>query len=232
MLSGVLLVDKPQTWTSHDVCQFIKKKFSFNKVGHAGTLDPNATGLLVVLLNAATKTAGTFLNDDKEYEGIIKLGVRTSTGDSDGKIIEEKSCQDVSAEDVRALESVFRGALEQVPPMTSAVKKNGVRLYKLARQGKEIAREPRVVMVHEFRVEGIELPCVRFFVRASKGFYVRTLAEDIGERLGCGGTLISLRRLKSGNFSIEDAITVDALRCFVSVDELRPHVRVREKNSV
>jgi tRNA pseudouridine55 synthase len=228
MLSGVLLVDKPQTWTSHDVCQFIKKKFSFSKVGHAGTLDPNATGLLVVLLNAATKTAGTFLNDDKEYEGTVKLGVRTSTGDSDGKIIEEKSCQDVGAADVRALESVFRGALEQVPPMTSAVKKNGVRLYKLARQGKEISREPRAVMVHEFRIEGIELPCVRFFVKASKGFYVRTLAEDIGERLGCGGTLIALRRLKSGSFSIKDAITVEALRCFASVDELCPHVRVQE----
>jgi tRNA pseudouridine55 synthase len=228
MLSGVLLVDKPQTWTSHDVCQFIKKKFSFSKVGHAGTLDPNATGLLVVLLNAATKTAGTFLNDDKEYEGTVKLGVRTSTGDSDGKIIEEKSYQDVSAADVRGLESVFRGALEQVPPMTSAVKKNGVRLYKLARQGKEIAREPRSVIVHEFRIEEIELPCVRFFVRSSKGFYVRALAEDIGERLGCGGTLIALRRLKSGSFSVKDAITVDALRCFASVEELFPHVRVQE----
>lgn len=225
-MDGILLVDKPQAWTSNDVCQYIKKKFGFKKVGHAGTLDPNATGLLVVLLNKATKDADSFIQDDKDYEGVLSLGFKTNTGDVEGTVVEEKGIEGIAREDILRLMEVFKGRITQVPPMMSALKKNGVRLYKLARAGKVIEREPREVTVHNFRIDEITLPFVHFFISVSKGFYVRSLAEDVGERLGCGATLSSLRRVRSGEFSINAAVRIDAIRTMGSEEDLRCHVQL------
>ncbi|MFC1809740.1 tRNA pseudouridine(55) synthase TruB [Candidatus Omnitrophota bacterium] len=230
-MDGVLLVDKPQTWTSNDVCQFVKKKFRFKKVGHAGTLDPNATGLMVLLINKATKLADSFLVDDKDYEGELKLGLKTSTGDSEGDIVETKNIEAITQSLIFGLTNVFKGDMKQVPPMTSALKKNGVRLYKLARKGKVVPREPRSVTIHGFKINKIMIPLVQFFVSVSKGFYVRTLAEDIGEHLGCGAMLTSLRRVRSGKFLLEEAVTIDTLRLLETVDELVPYINGYELNN-
>lgn len=224
-MDGVLIVDKPQEWTSHDVCQYVKKKFGFGKVGHAGTLDPNATGVLVLLINRMTKLSDQLLCDDKEYEGTVQLGIRTTSFDSDGDIVETNDISCVTPDHIHALQPVFTGEMEQLPPMFSAVKQGGVRLYKLARKGKVVERKPRRVTVHTFSIREVHLPYVDFFVAASKGFYVRTLADDIGNRLGCGGTLTALRRTKSGIFSIDEGVTVDAIQGMKTVEELQPYMK-------
>jgi tRNA pseudouridine55 synthase len=211
-IDGVLLVDKPAGWTSHDVCAFVRKKFKFKKVGHAGTLDPLATGLLVVLIGKATKQSMPLSACDKEYFGTMELGVQTDSHDRQGKVTAEAPWEHITIEQVREEAKRFTGEIIQVPPMVSALKHEGTRLYKLARQGKTVAREGRPVMVHEFRFDKKDGRFIDFSAQVSKGTYVRTLVNDLGEVLGCHAALAKLSRLRSGKFSLEQSVTVDQLR--------------------
>ena len=207
---GILVVDKEKNMTSHDVVALVRRKFRIKKVGHAGTLYPNATGVLVLLLGKATKQSGKFLDQDKEYMATMKLGEKTSTGDCDGEIVKEAEVI-ATEKEVRDVAAGFVGEIEQVPPMTSAKKVNGKRLYKLARKGVEVERSPRKVFVKELEVTKVDLPYVFFRVACSKGTYVRQLAEDIGEKIGCGAHLEELRRTRSGDFSLEQAVSLASL---------------------
>lgn len=204
-LNGLLLVDKEPDWTSHDVVNFVRRRFNLDKCGHCGTLDPFATGLLVLLLGKATKLQDQLLGQDKTYSGTIRLGVETDSQDRTGTVTAECSTSAISADAVQAASQAFLGPQLQVPPMVSALKVHGQALYKLARQGKVIAREPRPVTIHAFDLTAFRLPEVDFVVRCSKGTYIRTLAADLGQLLGCGAHLQELRRLASGQFRIENA---------------------------
>lgn len=212
-LDGILLVDKPSEWTSHDVVNFVKNRYQLAKVGHGGTLDPMATGLLVLLLGKATKCSDAVMMGEKVYEGALTLGTTTDSQDKEGEILETRPLPpSLTREDVEKLLPKFTGEILQIPPMVSALKKDGVPLYKLARQGKTVEREARPVTIHQLELLEWEPPVVGLRVRCSKGTYVRTLAHDLGENVGCGAHLSSLRRTHSGIFSVEDAVTVDALR--------------------
>ena len=209
---GVLLVDKAEGMTSHDVVALIRRKLEIRKVGHCGTLDPIATGLLLLTLGRGTKIQDLLMSEDKEYAGTLMLGVTTSTQDRQGEVIDERPVPPLGATEIRAAFEKFRGDFYQMPPMVSAIKHGGVPLYKLARQGKVVEREPRLVPVYRYAVDRIALPEIDFNVVCSKGFYVRTYVHDIGDELGCGGHLKSLRRVKSGRFDVDQAITVDKIR--------------------
>jgi tRNA pseudouridine55 synthase len=209
---GILLVDKPTEWTSHDVVAKVRNHFKLSKCGHGGTLDPLATGLLVLLIGKGTKLSDRVMNGDKTYEGTLHLGITTNSQDADGEIIEEKEASHITREMVEELiREKFMGKLEQIPPMVSAIKKDGVPLYKLARKGQEIEREPRKIEVFEFEVTDFKNPMVTFRVKSTKGTYVRTLAHDIGNELGVGGSLDALRRTESGPLSIEKAHTLEEI---------------------
>lgn len=210
--SGVLLVDKAQNMTSHDAVAIARRSLGIKKIGHCGTLDPMATGLLMLVVGKATKIQDLLMSEDKEYEGTLTMGATTSTQDAQGDILEEKPFNEVTEEQVRAAFGEFTGNFEQIPPMVSAIKKDGVPLYKLARKGQEVVRDPRPVYVNNYELSRIEIPEVDFVVQCSKGFYVRTYAHDIGARLGCGAHLSALRRTRSGKFTLERAITVDQLK--------------------
>lgn len=212
LLNGVLVVDKEEGWTSHDVCAFVRRRFHIQKVGHAGTLDPLATGVLVVLLGKATKKSKELSSCDKDYFGTLQLGLKTDTHDISGAVLQKGEWGHISEQDVRQAFQKFTGVLEQTPPMVSALKHQGVRLYRLARAGKTVERPKRVVTVYEFRIEEIDLPKIRFFARVSKGTYLRTLVHDLGEMLGSFAVLAQLRRVRSGSFTLDDAITIDQLR--------------------
>ncbi|MFH0984754.1 MAG: tRNA pseudouridine(55) synthase TruB [Candidatus Omnitrophota bacterium] len=223
-IDGVLLVDKPENWTSHDVCAFVRRRFGIKKVGHAGTLDPLATGLLVLLLGKATKSSMQLSACNKEYFGALELGVQTDSHDRQGKVTAEAPWEHITLEAIRAKAAKeFTGDIVQVPPMVSALKHEGTRLYKLARQGKTVERDGRPVMVYEFRFEKMEGKFVEFLAHVSKGTYVRTLVNDLGESLGCYATLARLRRLRSGPFRLEQSVTIDDLKNFTPV-ELRTKV--------
>ncbi len=208
--NSILLVDKPGGVTSHDVVDFVRKKFSIKKAGHAGTLDPMATGLLVLLLGGATKLSGRFLSDDKEYVAEIKLGTRTDTADAMGAVISESPVT-AGPDEVRGAVLKFCGEIEQMPPMFSAKKHKGKKLYEYARKGIEIERQPRKVNIMGLDITSMDLPVVGIKVKCSKGTYIRQLASDIGDALGCGGHLISLRRTGSGGFSVDKAVTMERL---------------------
>jgi tRNA pseudouridine55 synthase len=210
-VDGILLLDKPIGLTSNAALQTVKRLFNANKAGHTGNLDPLATGLLPICLGEATKISGFLLDSDKRYIGTCKLGVRTRTADAEGEILETRPVGDFNERQVQAVLEGFIGQIEQIPPMHSAVKVNGTPLYKLAREGKEIERKSRRVTIYEInllRFEGDEL---EIDLRCSKGTYVRTLAEDIGEALGCGAHLSALRRTASGPFELEHAVTLPEL---------------------
>ena len=209
---GVLLVDKAEGMTSHDVVALVRRRLEIKKVGHCGTLDPIATGLLILTVGRGTKIQDLLMAEDKEYAGTLKLGASTSTQDREGEVTAERPVPDLTDEQIREAFEKFRGDFYQMPPMVSAIKKGGVPLYKLARQGKEVEREPRFVHVYRYSIDRITLPEIDFTVLCSKGFYVRTYAHDIGEALGCGGHLKSLRRTKSGRFNVEGTLTVDEIR--------------------
>jgi tRNA pseudouridine55 synthase len=202
---GVLLVDKPPKLTSHDVVDRIRRHFGFKKVGHCGTLDPAATGLLIIVLERATKLQANIMSDDKTYEGMMLLGVATDSQDADGEVIAEKPVPPLTEAEIEAVFAKFRGDIQQVPPMVSAVKHQGTPLYKLARKGRTVEREPRLIHIYDFRLLKLELPRVHFRVSCTKGTYVRTLCHDIGEQLGCGAHLAELRRTRSGKFDVKDA---------------------------
>ena len=208
---GVLLVDKPAGLTSHDVVDRVRRRFGFQKVGHCGTLDPAATGLLILVLERATKLQDRLMCADKTYEGAMLLGVSTDSQDADGEVIAEKPVPPLTAEDIEAVFAKFRGDIQQVPPMVSAVKHQGTPLYKLARKGKTVEREPRLVHIYDLRVLALELPHIRFRTSCTKGTYVRTLCSDIGDQLGCGAHLCELRRSRSGKFDVKDAHTLDEI---------------------
>ena len=209
---GVLLVDKAEGMTSHDVVALVRRQLGIKKVGHCGTLDPIATGLLLLTIGRGTKVQDLLMSEDKEYVGTLTLGATTSTQDREGEILETKPVPQLGEEQIRAAFDKFRGDFYQTPPMVSAKKHGGVPLYKLARQGKVVEREPRFVHVYRYSIDRIALPDVDFSVLCSKGFYVRTYAHEIGETLGCGAHLKSLRRTKSGRFDVANAVTVDQIR--------------------
>src|SRR6266446_563437 len=211
-IDGVLLVDKAGGMTSHDVVAMARRALGTKKIGHCGTLDPLATGLLILTLGRGTKIQDLLMAEDKEYVGTLKLGETTDSQDADGKVIETRPVPELTREQIEAAFAKFKGDFYQMPPMVSAIKKEGVPLYKLARQGKTVEREPRFVHVYAYDVQGIRLPEVDFRVLCSKGFYVRTYAHDIGNELGCGAHLKTLRRTKSGKFSVENTVTADQLK--------------------
>lgn len=209
---GVLLVDKAPGMTSHDVVAIVRRRLNTKKVGHCGTLDPLATGLLLIVLGRGTKIQDLLMAEDKEYVGTMTLGVTTDSQDADGKIVETKPVPEFSREQIDAAFAKFQGDFYQMPPMVSAIKKEGVPLYKLARQGKTVEREPRFVHVYAHEIQAVRLPEIDFRVVCSKGFYVRTYAFDIGNELGCGAHLKALRRTKSGKFTLEHSVTVDQIQ--------------------
>lgn len=208
-MDGFLLIDKPSGITSHDVVSFIRRKFDMRRVGHAGTLDPLATGVLIILLGKATKLFDKFSGFDKAYEATLTLGMRTDTADTQGNILNRSPFEGVTNKQVEDVFSRFVGEIEQIPPMVSALKVNGKRLYKLARKGIEVKREPRKIRIDLLKVINFSLPDVKFYLECSKGTYVRKLAEDVGEILGCGGCISQIRRTKIGRYTIESAVTLE-----------------------
>jgi tRNA pseudouridine55 synthase len=209
---GILIVDKPKDWTSHDVCAFIRKKFKIEKVGHAGTLDPMATGVLVVLVGRATKQSMTLSSCDKEYVGVMELGLKTDSHDKTGQVTGTAPWETTTLESVKEKAASFCGEIIQVPPMVSALKHKGVRLYKLARKGIDVPREGRKICVRRFDILRKDGALVHFSCEVSKGTYLRTLVHDVGLALGCFATLFELRRVRSGDFLIENGLTIDQLK--------------------
>jgi len=210
-LDGAILVDKPSGPTSHDVVDAIRRRFGIKKVGHCGTLDPNATGLLIIVLGRGTKLSERLMSDDKVYEGTIKFGETTDSHDSDGELTGSMPVMPMTLEQLNEEAATFIGDQMQVPPMVSAIKKDGVPLYKLARKGIEVEREPRLVHIYNFRFTEYAEPLGKFRVACTKGTYVRSLANDLGQKLGCGAHLTTLRRSASGKFDVADAVTLDAV---------------------
>lgn len=210
MIDGVLLLDKPVGLTSNRALQQAKRLCRARKAGHAGTLDPLASGLLLVLFGEATKFAGPFLDDDKEYRFTLRLGERTATGDAEGEVLERRAAE-VGEAAVRDVLPSFQGELDQVPPMYSALKSEGRPLYELARQGKTVSRRPRRIRVSRLELVAFQPPDLTLEVRCSKGTYVRTLGEDLALALGTVGHLAALRRTASGRFRVEDACTLEEL---------------------
>ncbi len=228
--SGVLLVDKDPGFTSHNAVALCRRILGTRKVGHCGTLDPLATGMLIVVVGKATKVQDLLMCEDKVYSGTLQLGVETNSQDAEGEVVAKKSIEGLTEEAVREAFSCFDGEFDQVPPMFSAVKIDGVRCYKLARKGKEVERAPRRVTVRGHEVTRVDLATgeVDFVVHCTKGFYVRTYAHDIGRRLGCGAHLVALRRLRSGVFDVKDAVPVAVLKA-CSRDELVAHLLPLER---
>ncbi len=212
MDSGILLVDKPREWTSHDVVNLIRRRFRVKKVGHCGTLDPAATGLLVIVLGRATKLSQKLSADDKAYEARMLFGTETDSQDLDGKVTSENDWSFVTGEQVLNTCEDFVGEQYQIPPMVSAKKVGGKRLYKIAREGKEIEREPVKIVINSLEVSEIKLPYVNFKVECSKGTYIRTLCYDIGKKIGCGAVLAELRRTRCGMFDIKNSFTVEKIK--------------------
>lgn len=205
----MLLLDKPKEYTSARVVNIVKKFLNVNKAGHSGTLDPKATGLMIICTGKKTKSLNDLLGSDKEYEGVMILGEKTKSFDSETEVYESKPVEHLTGEVIKKAVAGFLGESEQVPPMYSAVKHKGKPLYKLARKGQELEREPRLVNIKEFEVTSVKLPEVSFRVLCSKGTYIRTLISDLGETLGTGAYLKELRRTKIGEFDIKDSITVE-----------------------
>jgi tRNA pseudouridine55 synthase len=208
-LDGALLIDKPAGPTSHDVVHAIRRQFGIKKVGHCGTLDPNATGLLIIVLGRGTKLSERLMADDKVYEGAIKFGETTDSYDSDGQLTGSLPVPPLSVEQLNESAAGFIGDQMQTPPMVSAVKKGGVPLYKLARKGIEVEREPRLIHIYNFRFSSYQEPLGHFRLACTKGTYVRTIAHELGQQLGCGAHLATLRRLTSGKFEVANAISLD-----------------------
>lgn len=222
-IDGLLPIDKPGDFTSHDVVAVIRRHLRQRKVGHGGTLDPNATGLLVILLGKGTSLSDRVMGGDKLYTGTMLLGRETTTQDIEGETVAEADPSGVTAEAVASAMAAMRGDQMQTPPMASAVKVNGIPLYKLAHQGETVQREPRFIHVYDFRATLFEPPRVSFEVKCSKGTYIRTLCHDVGKALGCGACMESLRRIRSGNLDLSMAVPLkDALA--MSPEELARRV--------
>jgi len=207
----ILLIDKPAGISSAKLVAIVKRRLNAKKVGHAGTLDPFATGLMICCINKGTKLAGTFLHGNKTYQATLRLGIETDTQDLTGQVISECECPEISEERIISAFKSFEGETEQVPPVYSALKHNGVPLYKLARQGTPVEKPARTIHIYQLQIDEISLPEIRFTVSCSGGTYIRTLASDIGKILGCGAHLIALRRIECGGFFIDQAVTLEQL---------------------
>jgi tRNA pseudouridine55 synthase len=204
----VLLIDKPLEWTSFDAVKKVRNLTRVSKVGHAGTLDPLATGLLIICTGKFTKKINEYMAQEKEYTGSFTLGAVTTTYDLESEPIEQRPFDHITMEQLRAATIPFTGEIMQVPPAHSAIKKDGVPVYKMARKGIEVKLEPRKLTIHTFEITAYEPPLVHFRVVCSTGTYIRSLANDFGASLGCGAYLSSLRRTKIGAFSVDDALTI------------------------
>ncbi len=210
-MTGILLVDKPAEWTSMDVCAHLRGVLHEKHVGHTGTLDPNATGLLIVLAGKATKLAQYMEADEKEYSALLRLGLKTDTQDIWGTVLQQLDAP-ITQGQLEAVLPQFRGNILQLPPMYSAIKIRGQKLYQIARRGGEVEREPRPITIHKLELAGQQNGDWRLDIRCSKGTYVRTLCSDIGDALGCGGCMSALRRTAAGKFTIEQAHTLEEIR--------------------
>lgn len=211
-LDGVLLVDKPTDHTSHDVIARLRGKLKMKRIGHAGTLDPMATGVLVVLVGKATRVSQYLMSLDKEYTGTISLGKVTTTQDAEGEMLETRPVPPLSEQEIRAVMKTFIGDQYQIPPMFSAIKIDGVPLYKKARQGEDVEREPRFIRIASFDLLRFASPEIDFVIRSSKGTYVRTVAHDLGQKIGCGAHLSKLRRTATGKFGISQCLTLEEIQ--------------------
>ena len=210
---GILLVDKPSGITSHDIVDRLRRKLKMKKIGHAGTLDPLATGLMIMLIGKATKVSQFLISLDKSYEGEFRLGIETNSQDSDGEVVSEKSIpEDLTKEKLAETMKTFLGDQYQTPPMFSAKKIDGVPLYKMARKGKVVEREPRFIRINELKLINWTVPTGSFFMSCSKGTYVRTVLHDLGNKIGCGGHMSALRRTQIDQFSIEDSRPLEEIQ--------------------
>jgi len=218
-VNGILLLDKPSGITSNDALQQVKRLFFAKKAGHTGSLDPLASGVLPICMGEATKVSAFLLDADKRYEVRCQLGVKTATADAEGEVISTRPVENYSDAQIEAVLEQFRGPIEQIPPMYSALKHEGQRLYKLARQGLEVEREPRPVDIHELVLTGRGDDWLDIAVHCSKGTYVRTLAEDIGEQLGCGAHVSALRRTAVGPYNDEHLVTLEQLQALKDEDK-------------
>jgi tRNA pseudouridine55 synthase len=221
-IDGLLVVDKPEGITSLDVVREIKRRYGLKKAGHIGTLDPFATGVLPIVINEGTKLVPFLAEGPKEYEVTLKLGEETTTDDCTGQVVLSRDWEAVQPESVESHAHAFLGKIHQIPPMFSAVKIQGRPLYRLARKGIEIERKAREVEIYKIQMEGTELPLVRFRVSCSKGTYIRALGRDIGRKVGCGAHLLRLRRIRSGPFRLEQAISWESLKNLVTAEALSP----------
>jgi tRNA pseudouridine55 synthase len=208
---GIIVINKPAGITSHDVVGFVRRKFNMRRVGHAGTLDPMATGVLILLLGKSTKLFDQFVAFDKAYRATLRLGTKTTSADIMGDVLEQKPFTAIDQKKVEEVFVTFTGPQQQKPPMVSAVKHKGERLYKLARQGKQVERTARDVRIDELKLLSFNLPDVEFFMSCSKGTYVRQLAEDVGDVLGCGACICQIERTKVGPFDIAQSVTLEEL---------------------
>ena len=209
-MNGIVIIDKPEGWTSNDVVSKLKGVLHTRRVGHGGTLDPMATGVLPVFVGRATRGVEFFEHAEKTYETVLRLGITTDTEDITGTVLTEQDAF-VTGEMVEAVLAQFRGDILQIPPMYSALKVNGQKLYDLARKGKEVERQPRPVTIHELTLLGMEADGIHLRVRCSKGTYIRTLCKDIGQALGCGGCMAQLRRVQAGEYTAQEAVPLAAL---------------------
>jgi tRNA pseudouridine55 synthase len=221
-VDGLLIVDKPEGLTSLEVVREVKRRLGVRKAGHLGTLDPFATGVLPVAINEGTKLVPFIGEESKEYEAVLKMGEETTTDDLTGKVISRKPWEQVSSEMIHTAFRSFLGKIRQIPPMYSAVKMNGKPLYRLARKGIEVERKEREVEILNIHIEEVQPPKVRFSVSCSKGTYIRSLAKDIGRKIGCGAHLTQLRRVRSGPFTLEKAISWERLKNFSKTENLSP----------
>ena len=215
---GILLIDKPAGPTSHDIVDIIRNSYRIKKVGHCGTLDPAATGLLIIVLGKATKLSEKLMSDDKVYVGSMKLGETTNTFDAEGQVESTQPVPDLSIETLQKEANKFLGDQMQIPPMVSAIKINGTPLYKLARKGQTIDRKERFIHLYKFLISEYETPVAWFKVACTKGTYIRSLAHDFGQKIGCGGHLSGLRRTISGTFKVSNATSLEELTTLSALD--------------
>ena len=210
-MDGILIINKPQNVTSHDVVNFVRRRFNVKRVGHSGTLDPLATGILVILIGKSTKLFQRFVTFDKEYEATITLGAFTTTGDSQGEILEKFVFNCIAREDILRIFDELKTQTHQIPPMFSALKYKGRRLYHLARMGMEVPRLPRKIKIYNLDLLDFSSPDVYFRFKCSKGTYVRSFAEDVGRKLNCGGYISKITRVSLGPFNLDDAVELDRI---------------------
>ena len=237
-MDGIVIVDKPQDWTSQDVVSKLRGVFQTRRIGHGGTLDPMATGVLPVFVGRATRGVEFFEHAEKTYEAVLRLGLHTDTEDITGTVLAEKEVN-ITAEQFLSVLENFRGQIQQIPPMYSAIKVNGQKLCDLARKGREVERQPRTITIHKLECLEFTGKTARLLVHCSKGTYIRTLCKDIGEALGCGGCMESLRRVTAGEYTIENAVPLQTLiessdpsGCLLPVDSMfrqYPAVTLTEK---